>query len=1609
MLALPDYSLVSKDILDRLSLDDWIVPFPPCVSPQTLIMAAAQAMQQSAVGCVGVVDGANLLGLWTERELLAAAAAGLDMAQTPISAVQLAPASPLPRSTAVVEALHIMHQRQATYLPVTDIQGNLCGLVAYQDLERAVCTQGRSPRHAPSTDASDTQPSLCPSAAPSAPVAPDLDLPPTAHALNPDIAPGENGGLNTLTHLHYQLLSLHRHNRLRVYTRCLKLLGTASGASRVALFERHTGDRGGQWVSLRAAWEEPGLSPWLEQATLQNIPDDTLQRWHEVLSRGGLVIETVAQPSDTDPRWIHALRHQAVLALPLRYRSQYFGFLLLTRTSDRSPWLPETIKLLRTAAISLSLSFEQNHTQQRLQQTETAFASLFRHIPDPIAITSFPDGRHLLVNAGYAQWLGLSEAEILGKRPKELGLVHNRRQFAQLRRRLLESGMVKNAEVDSRTADGRVKTLLLSSELSEFRGQTCVISIGKDITERKQILATLSAAEARFRAIFEQVNVGICQADLAGNLVDANPGMCQMLGYSYAELTRKTFQDITHPEDLDLDLAQHQRLLDGELASVSLEKRYLHRDGHAIWVSLTVCLVRDSQGEPLLSIGISQDISDRKRDEAKRKIAELALRRSEERFALAIQDSKVGVWDWHPATDELYVSTNLSDLLGCPDPPKTMGDWQAHIHPSDAARVAAALTRYQIWQQGQFEQTYRMIHHDGSLRWILTRGQSIGDGETVAQRLAGTHTDITDIKQAEAALQDSHQRIANILESITDAFVALDRHCQFTYLNQRAEQFLQRSRQNLLGQNLWYEFPELLGTLFSQRFFQSLKTRQSTTFEEYFARTKSWYEVHVYPTQEEGLAVYFQDITSRRLAYQQIEHQIQREQALNRVIQAIRQSLDLDTIFATAAREVAHLLQVDHVNIQRYQASSLVWQVVAEYRTQDTMTSLLHVVSTHEETQTTQRLKQLNIITLSSTCDCHPLTQALPGCWLLVPLPVSITEPWGCLAIHRPHQDGAAWQPSEIELVKIVAEQLAIAIQQAQTLDQARRELEERQRAEARLKEAQRIAHTGNWELHLPSGSLSWSEEMFRIFGLDLYHAPLSFEEQLAILDEADRSQWQHQLAIACLEGQTINLEGTILRPDGCRRFVHLLGQPQRHSEGHLIGLVGTLTDITERKQIEERLAYEALHDPLTGIPNRACFMEQLNGAVQRAKQQETSAFAVLFIDLDRFKVINDSLGHLVGDQLLIECASRLGSVVRDRDLVARLGGDEFAILITDIDSIDDPVNVANRIHEVLHTPVILEGREIFISASVGVSSNLTGSMEAVDFLRDADTAMYQAKNNGRGRSALFDPQMYEQVATQLTLESDLQRALEREEMSLEYQPIINLETGQLVGFEALARWHHPQWGTVSPSTFIPLAEETGLIFTLGDWIQTTACRQLQEWHQTFPQAQDLVISVNLSVKQFANPDLLHSIDTVLAATDLESHHLRLEITETALIDNPDTAESLLLALQERGLQLCIDDFGTGYSSLSMVHQFPVHILKIDRSFIHRMEDDHRGTAMVQAILALARSLGMTAIAEGVETENQRNQLQQLGCGLAQGYYFSAPLTTAAANHFLQHWNGTIA
>ncbi|MEE3719224.1 EAL domain-containing protein [Tumidithrix elongata RA019] len=446
--------------------------------------------------------------------------------------------------------------------------------------------------------------------------------------------------------------------------------------------------------------------------------------------------------------------------------------------------------------------------------------------------------------------------------------------------------------------------------------------------------------------------------------------------------------------------------------------------------------------------------------------------------------------------------------------------------------------------------------------------------------------------------------------------------------------------------------------------------------------------------------------------------------------------------------------------------------------------------------------------------------------------------------------------------------------------------------------------------------------------------------------------------------------------------------------------------EIQKHISTQKQLQHLAFHDPLTDLPNRSLFIDRLAQSLKRIKYCADYSFAVLFLDCDRFKFINESLGHLLGDMLLVEFSDRLKQKIRSVDSVARFGGDEFSILLEELEDPGDAIAAANHIIESLYLePFILGDKEIFINVSIGIVFGNPNYDLPDTILRDADTAMYQAKANGKACYQVFHPDMHVLTRKVFELQTDLRLALEQQQFLLYYQPVISLATGDLVGFEALIRWNHPTEGFIPPSQFIPVAEETGLIAQIGEWTLREACSQIKAWQEKFEKLFSVRINVNLSVKQFSLPDLMDRIDRILADTGVSGNMLKLEITETAIMDNAESADLIIKQLREREIQLCIDDFGTGYSSLNYLHRFPVKTLKIDRSFISIIEDSNldrsNKSLIVQAIVTLAHQLGMDVVAEGVETLEQAMYLKQIGCEFAQGYYFEKPLPPTLAEKII--------
>ena len=547
--------------------------------------------------------------------------------------------------------------------------------------------------------------------------------------------------------------------------------------------------------------------------------------------------------------------------------------------------------------------------------------------------------------------------------------------------------------------------------------------------------------------------------------------------------------------------------------------------------------------------------------------------------------------------------------------------------------------------------------------------------------------------------------------------------------------------------------------------------------------------------------------------------------------------------------------------------------------------------------------------------------------------------------------------------------------------------------SEERYALATRAANDGIWDWNLRKNEIYYTARWREMLGLTEENCTNNPREWLDRVHPEDLERLE--LAIAThlqAVSPTLECEYRVNHRDGGYRWMLVRGLALFDSEGKPYRMAGSQADITTRKKIEEQLTHRALHDELTGLPNRALFIDRLSFATQHTRRNNESSSVVIFLDIDHFKDVNDSLGHAVGDVLLLTFARRVKNCLRPDDTVARFGGDEFAILAGNIHSHSEIILIAERILNILKDPFQLDGRELFINASIGIVMVSADHNSVEDLLRDADTAMYHAKNNGRAQYAIFTPEMHQASINQLRLEDEIRRALKNEEFILHYQPVYKLENKQLIGFEALIRWQHPTRGLLAPSEFLPVAERTGLILPMGEWVLQQACAQAHAWQ--VKHSGPLSMAVNLSASQFNDQDLVAVVCSALDMSGLDPHNLELELTETTMMRNLDHTIRTLNEFRRIGVRISIDDFGKGYSSLDSLKNFPSDTLKIDQSFINEMTEGN--SALVQAIITMAHQMRLKVIAEGVETENQLAILSTINCDRVQGFYLGKGIPVEA-------------
>jgi diguanylate cyclase (GGDEF)-like protein/PAS domain S-box-containing protein len=741
----------------------------------------------------------------------------------------------------------------------------------------------------------------------------------------------------------------------------------------------------------------------------------------------------------------------------------------------------------------------------------------------------------------------------------------------------------------------------------------------------------------------------------------------------------------------------------------------------------------------------------------------------------------------------------------------------------------------------------------------------------------------------------------------------------------------------------------------------------------------------------------------------QLREQLNSQLVLARVGQSVTSSLDLDEVL----RRIVHAgVQLTHaeegfLGLVDDKTDRLYLRAVKNIAQDRAKTIRLpvndslvgEVLRTGKPARTTTQSAEDPLIKVSTGFLVHSL--------LHVPIN-SRGKPIGVLSVVN-HSSQRPFKDKDESLLIALAGYASTAIDNARLYENAQLEITERikmgealRESEERYALAMHGANDGLWDWDIRNNQVYYSQRWKAMIGSTEDEIGQKPEEWLARVHPDDIEELRVDIN-SHLNQKTPHFqnEHRILHKDGSYRWVLSRGQAVWDSGGQAARLAGSLTDITERKSSEEKLVQDAFYDKLTGLPNRALFIDRLNMSIGRSKRRADNIFAVLFLDLDRFKDVNDSLGHMLGDQLLASVARILEKRLRPTDTVARFGGDEFVILLDDIRRSENATQIADWIKSALDSPIQLGDHEIYITASIGIVLSETGYSRAEDVLRDADIAMYHAKNSGKAHFEIFDPLMRTRIMERLELENDLRRAIENNELRVYYQLIFSLDTKKIQGFEALVRWEHPRRGLLLPKEFIPLAEETGLVIAVDRWVLNEACHQLKSWLDEFPALGEMTVSVNLSGRQFSHPDLVPYINDVIKRSGIKPGCLNIEITETIIVENREVIIERCNQIQALGVQVQIDDFGSGYSSLSYLSQFQFHAIKIDRSFIEKIHEHNNDMQIVKAIVALSHRLGMGVIAEGVETENQLDELKEIGCELGQGFFLSLPLTNVDATRYL--------
>jgi diguanylate cyclase (GGDEF)-like protein/PAS domain S-box-containing protein len=1178
--------------------------------------------------------------------------------------------------------------------------------------------------------------------------------------------------------------------------------------------------------------------------------------------------------------------------------------------------------------------------EQALQASEERFRALVQHSSDVVLLMS----KDLIVtyaSPSLSVLSGRPESEIVGA--NSMTLVHPDDQEAVAYAYLPvfeRQGATALARFRTQSADGDWRWVEATCvNLLDTPSVNAIVSNVRDVTEEKKAADALQRSEERFRALVQNSSDAIIVVDDTFTITYASPAIDRLFGRAVDDVVGSSGIQFVHPDDRSLVTKALADASNEAGTSVELELRISSVDDDWRWVEAAAVNLVDNDAVNGLVVHI-HDITERK-------AAQDALIASEERYRALLENSTDAVVVVDEKAVVHYASPAVTHLFGRPAE-ELVGAAARHlVHPDDLAMVADETAEVYATPGATTTICARVRNAADEWRWVEVNYLNLIDDPRV-EGIVIHIRDVTDTREARDALEANERQMRALVKYSDNIVEILDADATVVWVSPACEWVLGYTTSDLSGRRA----PDLVHDDDRDSFLESFQSvlagprgTSATARVRVCAKDQSWKWLECVFTNRlgdaavEGIIGNFRDITSQMHAEQSLRES-------ERLFRSLAQSSP------TGIYQQNHLNECIYVNERWVEITGL----SAEEAMGQGWRRIMHPDDRH----------RFDIDRQVRAVNREPLS----------------TE----FRIVRPN--------GEVRWVALRTQPMISDAGELEGSVGAISDITDRMEAE---RDTQRLTDIFEATHDLVGiadrdGQLLYFNASAREFfglpehgGLDGQNLLQKFTpdvvERLVTDIQSDLERdgmWYGELAVTRADGVVIPV------------LAQLLNHTDEH--GNFEFFSGVMHDISERKEFESQLAHQATHDPLTSLPNRVLLLERLQQALDRA-QRHSKRVAVLFLDLDHFKVVNDSLGHGVGDRLLISIADRLKTVVRPGDTIARFGGDEFVVLCEDLETKADAVAVADRVNNVISGPFTVDDAEVFVGVSIGIAFPDDPSAEPGTLIRDADAAMYRAKEKGRARWEIFDNAMRDSAVDRLDIENALRRAQERRELRVFYQPMISLATGAIEGVEALIRWEHPERGLLLPNDFIHVAEETGLIVPMGAWVLEQACRQVMRWHASMTELGPLRLSVNLSGRQLGHPNLVADVRAIITDTHINPSQVELEITESVLMDDVEMSEDTLGQLKRLGVKLVVDDFGTGYSSLSYLRRFPVDVLKVDRSFVDGLGSDPSDSAIVTAIVTLAHTLGLSAIAEGVETVEQLEELRRLGCDMGQGFYMARPGT----------------